>query len=206
MTVNLFKSQLNPLVRAMAPPDAEGQFEAACAYWRSLRSDEGAVYDIDVQIDAWDIAPTVTWGTSPQDVAPITASVPAPRDFDGDEQRKAALLEFWSSSLPGLFKLMERVCEGASSGAIVGKTISYADVCMYVLANEYFDNRQGVQEALKYAYAPIGGPNSHGAGPARIRHRRRKRKIIANAAARSSTPRGTAGLPSGRRWIDPSDT
>lgn len=67
----------------------------------------------------------------------------------GDEQRKAALLEFWSSSLPGLFKLMERVCEGASSGAIVGKTISYADVCMYVLANEYFDNRQGVQEALK---------------------------------------------------------
>lgn len=41
----------------------------------------------------------------------------------------------------------------------------------------------GVQEALKYAYAPIGGPNSHGAGPARIRHRRRKRKIIANAAA-----------------------
>ena len=74
--------------RAMAPPEAGGQFEAACAYWRSLRTDEGAHFDIDVRIDAADIAPTVTWGTSPQDVAPITASVPTPADYTTDVQRK----------------------------------------------------------------------------------------------------------------------
>ena len=67
----------------------------------------------------------------------------------GEEPRKAALVEFWASSLPELFKLLERVCDGSSSGAVIGNALSYADVCMYVLANEYFDNRQGVQEALK---------------------------------------------------------
>ena len=74
--------------RAMAPPEAGGQFEAACAYWRSLRTDEGAHFDIDVRIDAADIAPTVTWGTSPQDVAPITANVPVAAEYTTDVQRK----------------------------------------------------------------------------------------------------------------------
>ena len=68
----------------------------------------------------------------------------------GEEQRKAALSEFWASSLPELFKLMERVCDGkSSSGALIGSALSYADVCMYVLTAEYFDNKQGVQDALK---------------------------------------------------------
>ncbi|MBT5415883.1 MAG: 3-isopropylmalate dehydratase large subunit [Rhodospirillaceae bacterium] len=62
--------------RPMAPKG--GQWEQAVAYWRSLPSDEGAVYDKEVTLRAADIAPQVTWGTSPQDVLPITGSVPDP--------------------------------------------------------------------------------------------------------------------------------
>jgi 3-isopropylmalate dehydratase len=60
--------------RPMCPTGAE--WEKAVAYWNSLRSDEDAVYDETILIDANDIAPTVSWGTSPQDVAPVTGNVP----------------------------------------------------------------------------------------------------------------------------------
>ncbi|MBI2205981.1 MAG: 3-isopropylmalate dehydratase large subunit [Candidatus Rokubacteria bacterium] len=50
----------------------------ALAYWKTLPSDEGAAFDREVALDAMDIAPTVTWGTSPQDALPITARVPDP--------------------------------------------------------------------------------------------------------------------------------
>jgi 3-isopropylmalate/(R)-2-methylmalate dehydratase large subunit len=50
----------------------------AMAYWRSLPSDAGAVFDREVRLDGAAIAPTVTWGTSPQDALPITGRVPDP--------------------------------------------------------------------------------------------------------------------------------
>ena len=50
----------------------------AVAYWRTLRSDADAVFDTSVAIDLGNIAPHVSWGTSPEDCAPITASVPDP--------------------------------------------------------------------------------------------------------------------------------
>lgn len=62
--------------RPLAPKGEE--WDRAEAYWRSLTTDEGAKFDIDVLIHADDIIPTVTWGTSPQDVLPITGSVPDP--------------------------------------------------------------------------------------------------------------------------------
>ena len=58
-------------------------WEAALAYWKTLFSDEGAHFDKVVTIKGEDIAPVVTWGTSPEDVLPITATVPAPADFEG---------------------------------------------------------------------------------------------------------------------------
>jgi len=58
-------------------------WDAAIAYWETLTSDEGAHYDKVVSIRAEDIAPAVTWGTSPEDVLPITATVPSPDDFEG---------------------------------------------------------------------------------------------------------------------------
>ena len=73
--------------RPMAPKGA--LWETAVAYWRTLPSDSGARYDREVVMNAADIAPTVTWGTSPQDVVPITGAVPDP-DSLGDEGRAKA--------------------------------------------------------------------------------------------------------------------
>jgi 3-isopropylmalate/(R)-2-methylmalate dehydratase large subunit len=53
-------------------------WERAVAYWRTLRSDEGAVFDAVVEIDAGDIRPQVTWGTSPEMVTTIDGAVPDP--------------------------------------------------------------------------------------------------------------------------------
>jgi len=59
------------------------QWEAALAWWKTLYSDDDAHWDKVITIRGEDIAPVVTWGTSPEDVLPITASVPAPEDFKG---------------------------------------------------------------------------------------------------------------------------
>ena len=67
-----------------------GQWEAALAYWQSLPSDEGAHYDSEVHLEAADIVPQVTWGTSPQDVVPVTGRVPDPAEA-GDDDSRAAL-------------------------------------------------------------------------------------------------------------------
>ncbi|MDA7598678.1 3-isopropylmalate dehydratase large subunit [Alphaproteobacteria bacterium] len=65
--------------------------EKAIDYWRTLLSDEGARYDTEVALAAGDIAPTVTWGTSPEDALAITASVPDPQK-EKDEMKRAKLL------------------------------------------------------------------------------------------------------------------
>ena len=67
--------------RPHAPKGA--QWEAALAWWKTLKSDDDAHWDKVVTIRGEDIAPVVTWGTSPEDVLPITGSVPAPEDFRG---------------------------------------------------------------------------------------------------------------------------
>jgi len=75
--------------RPYAPKGAA--WEQAVAYWRTLPSDPGAKYDKEAHLDAADIAPHVTWGTSPQDVAPITGRVPDPAQVD-DPLKRAAML------------------------------------------------------------------------------------------------------------------
>ena len=73
--------------RPHAPKGAA--WEAAVAYWKTLFTDEGAHFDKVVTIKGEDIAPVVTWGTSPEDVLPITATVPAPEDFKGGKVEAA---------------------------------------------------------------------------------------------------------------------
>ena len=75
--------------RAMAPK--AGGFEQAVEYWKTMVSDEGAHYDKVIEMAAADITPHVTWGTSPQDVAPITARVPDPADIE-DEIKRDSLI------------------------------------------------------------------------------------------------------------------
>lgn len=59
------------------------QWEAALEWWRTLKSDPDAHWDKIVTLRAEDIAPVVTWGTSPEDVLPITGEVPDPESFSG---------------------------------------------------------------------------------------------------------------------------
>lgn len=73
--------------RPLAPPEGP-EWDKAEAYWRTLKSDAGAKYDIEVEIKAEDIIPTVTWGTSPQDVVPINGRVPNPAEM-GDKRGDA---------------------------------------------------------------------------------------------------------------------
>ncbi len=74
--------------RPLAPQGEE--FDAAVKFWKTLPSDEGAKYDREVHLKAEEIAPQVTWGTSPEDALPITAKVPSPEDF-ADEGKRAAV-------------------------------------------------------------------------------------------------------------------
>jgi 3-isopropylmalate/(R)-2-methylmalate dehydratase large subunit len=67
--------------RPHAPSGAD--WDKAMAYWETLFTDEDAHFDKVLTIKAEDIAPSVTWGTSPEDVLPIDAVVPAPSDFEG---------------------------------------------------------------------------------------------------------------------------
>jgi 3-isopropylmalate/(R)-2-methylmalate dehydratase large subunit len=65
-------------------------WERAAADWRTLASDPGATFDREVRIAAADIAPSVTWGNSPEETLPVTGRVPDPAD-EADESRRAAL-------------------------------------------------------------------------------------------------------------------
>ena len=74
--------------RPYAPKGAD--WDAAVAWWTNLATDAGAKYDKVVTIDATTIAPSVTWGTSPEDVLPITGVVPEPSSFADPRKQVAA--------------------------------------------------------------------------------------------------------------------
>jgi 3-isopropylmalate/(R)-2-methylmalate dehydratase large subunit len=74
--------------RAHAPSGAE--WDDAVAYWKSLRTDDDAVFDAEVTLDASTLSPFVTWGTNPGQGAPLAASVPEPAAFADESDRVAA--------------------------------------------------------------------------------------------------------------------
>ncbi|KAK7539760.1 aconitase family-domain-containing protein [Phyllosticta citribraziliensis] len=77
--------------KPLAPKVDSPEWKKAVSYWSTLKTDEGAKFDHDIFIDTKDIAPTVSWGTSPQDVVPITAKVPGPDDFQDETKKKACV-------------------------------------------------------------------------------------------------------------------
>ena len=72
--------------RPMAPKGEA--WDRAVAYWKTLRSDEDAVFDTEIELDAADLPPLVTWGTSPEDVVEIGGRAPDPAGIE-DETRRA---------------------------------------------------------------------------------------------------------------------
>ncbi|MBO33551.1 MAG: 3-isopropylmalate dehydratase large subunit [Rhodospirillaceae bacterium] len=75
--------------RTMSPKGAA--WEAAVTYWSTLKTDDGASYDSEVILNVADIVPQVTWGTSPEDVLPITGNVPDPAQEE-DENRRIKMI------------------------------------------------------------------------------------------------------------------
>jgi 3-isopropylmalate/(R)-2-methylmalate dehydratase large subunit len=72
----------------MAP--AGKDWEQAMTYWRTLPTDAEATFDREIHLNAAEIAPQVSWGTSPEDVLPITGSIPSPQNVS--ENRRDTLL------------------------------------------------------------------------------------------------------------------
>ncbi len=73
--------------RPMAPGGAD--WDKALRWWTELPTDKGATYDKRVELNAADIAPNVTWGTSPEDVVQVTGTIPALDSFADDSKRAA---------------------------------------------------------------------------------------------------------------------
>jgi 3-isopropylmalate/(R)-2-methylmalate dehydratase large subunit len=70
------------------PKSPKGEaWEAAVRYWDSLRTDEGAFFDTEIRLDAANLPPIVTWGTSPEDVISVAGAVPNPDDIQDENKR-----------------------------------------------------------------------------------------------------------------------
>jgi 3-isopropylmalate/(R)-2-methylmalate dehydratase large subunit len=71
--------------KPMAPK--AGAYEQAVTYWKTLPSDEGAAYDKEVVMQAADIVPQITWGTNPEEVIPVTGTIPDPATVENPMRR-----------------------------------------------------------------------------------------------------------------------
>ena len=80
--------------RPEAPVGAD--WDEALTYWRSLHTDPGAVFDTEVNIDAADLEPYVSWGTNPGQTLPVTATLPSPDEYDEaiDQDSVARALDY----------------------------------------------------------------------------------------------------------------
>ncbi|CAN2533598.1 3-isopropylmalate+dehydratase+large+subunit [Methylocapsa aurea] len=122
------------------PKAPQGEiFDAAIRYWETLRSDEGAHYDRVIVLDAAALPPTLTWGTSPEDVMPITGLVPTPDSVANPAKRQAITRSLEYMGLKGGEKAsdiaIDRVFIGsctngriedlrAAAAVVAGKTVS----------------------------------------------------------------------------------
>ena len=116
--------------RPGAPKGVE--LDEAIARWRELSSDDGAVYDTDVVVDASALSPQVTWGTTPGMVAPVSARVPSPEDFDSPADREATerALQYMGlrAGTPIQEIAVDRVFIGSCTNSRIGDLRVAADV------------------------------------------------------------------------------
>jgi 3-isopropylmalate/(R)-2-methylmalate dehydratase large subunit len=101
--------------RPMSPQGAD--WDKAVAWWKTLPTDAGATFDKHITLNAADIAPSVTWGTSPQDVLPITATVPHPSDFTDPARQAAAQRALDYMGLTAGMKLQDVVIDKVFIGS-----------------------------------------------------------------------------------------
>ena len=99
------------------------EWDAAVAWWRSLATDAGAHFDKSVRIDAGDVGPTVTWGTSPEDTAPIGGTVPSPESFADPSKQEAVRKSLAYMGLTPGQKLAEVEIENVFIGSCTNSRI-----------------------------------------------------------------------------------
>lgn len=154
--------------REFAPKDAD--WEAAVTYWNSIATDEGARFDKVVTIHANDIAPQVTWGTSPEQVIGVNGTVPAPEDFDDDIKRKAceSALSYMGlqphtkiTDIPVEFVFIGSCTNGriedlrAAAHVTRGKKVAQ-NVTALVVPGSYLVKKQAEQEGLDKIFLDAG--------------------------------------------------
>jgi len=98
-------------------PGAPEDFEEALAYWRTLRTDEGAAFDRELTIDASAVSPVVTWGTNPGQVVPVSEAVPQPQSETDERSLVYMGLE---AGTPMRELKLDRVFIGSCTNARIG--------------------------------------------------------------------------------------
>jgi 3-isopropylmalate/(R)-2-methylmalate dehydratase large subunit len=130
--------------RPMAPKGAE--WDQAVAYWRSLATDPGAQYDATIVIDAADISPSLTWGTSPEDVVSITGAVPDPDSFADPAKRTAARKSLDYMGLEPGTRMEDIPVENIFIGSCTNSRIEDLRAAAEVLRGRHI--AEGVRQAL----------------------------------------------------------
>ncbi len=121
-------------------------WDAAVAYWRGLATDPGAAFDRSVRLDAGAIAPNVTWGTSPEDVVPITGTVPDPGSFDDPAKRAAAMASLVYMGLASGQRLEDLGVEHVFIGSCTNSRIEDLRAAAAVLRGRHVADR--IRQAL----------------------------------------------------------
>ena len=109
------------LITILSAQTGEGKLSPVVTYWKTLVSDDDAEFDSEIEMHAEDIAPQVTWGTSPEMVAPVTAIVPDPKDQPEGDRRKGMIraLEYMGlkSGMPITSIAVDRVFIGSCTNS-----------------------------------------------------------------------------------------
>ena len=106
-------------------PAAPEAFASAVEYWRTLKTDEGAVFDREITVDASAVSPIVTWGTTPAQVVPVTGAVPAPATETDERALKYMALE---PGTPITDIALDRVFIGSCTNSRIGDLRAAASV------------------------------------------------------------------------------
>lgn len=159
--------------RDHAPKGAD--WDAAVAYWKTLRSDDDAVFDAEVVIDAGQLAPFVTWGTNPGQGAPLSANVPDPATYSDTSERYAAekALEYMGLSAGQPLREISvdtvfvgsctngRIEDLRSAAAVLEGRKVAEDVRMLVVPGSVRVALQAVEEGLDKVFTAAGAEWRH---------------------------------------------
>jgi 3-isopropylmalate/(R)-2-methylmalate dehydratase large subunit len=154
--------------RNYAPRGAD--WDEALEYWRTLATDEGAVFDEEVLIDAADLEPFVSWGTNPAQTVGVTESVPSPDDFsdplDRDNAARSLAYMDLAAGTPIVDIPIDRVFLGsctngrisdlrAAAEVVGGKTV-HPDVSAMVVPGSGLVKLQAEEEGLDQVFLAAG--------------------------------------------------